>query len=96
MKKLGFAVIKNKETFLENSELSDRAAKIGDAILRENGLEPIPFGEDRRNERVWEAGRDKPDRKILKKGEEIALLDWKGKTKDYWMINERAYNSYRK
>src|SRR3989441_11099531 len=35
-----------------------------------------------------------PDRKILKDGREIALVDWKGKSKDYWMINERAYNGY--
>ena len=35
-----------------------------------------------------------PDRKILKDGREIALVDWKGKSKDYWMINERAYKGY--
>src|SRR5439155_19617553 len=61
---------------------------------RKNGLEPIPFGQDRGHERVWEAGKDKTDRKIMKDGREIALLDWKGKSKDYWMINERAYNGY--
>jgi hypothetical protein len=43
---------------------------------------------------VWEGSKDKPDRKILKDGREIALVDWKGKSKDYWMINERAYNGY--
>ncbi len=63
-------------------------------MLRKNGFDPVPFGEDRRNERVWEMGKDKPDRKILKNGREIALVDWKGKSKDYWMINERAYNGY--
>ncbi len=94
MKKLDFRVIKGEAQFLENYKLSDKVAQIGDALLRENGLKPVLFGEDRRNERVWEAGRDKPDRKILKKGREIALLDWKGKTKDDWMINERAYNGY--
>lgn len=94
MKGLGFKVIKDEKKFLENYDLSDRAAAIGDALLRQNGLEPLPFGEDRRNERVWEAGKDKPDRRILKSGREIALLDWKGKSKDYWMINERAYNGY--
>ena len=94
MKKLGFDVVKSKEKFLENYELSDQAAEKGDALLRKSGLKPIPFGEDRRNEKVWEAGEDKPDRKILKNGREIALLDWKGKTKDYWMINERAYDGY--
>ncbi len=79
---------------MENYELSDRAAKMGDELLRANGFDPVPFGEDRRNERVWEVGKDKPDRKIVKDGREIALLDWKGKGKDYWMINLRAYNGY--
>ncbi len=94
VKKLDFKVIKGEKKFHENYELPDRAAALGDVLLRKNGLEPIPFGEDRRNERVWEAGKDKPDRKILKTGREIALLDWKGKSKDYWMINERAYSGY--
>jgi hypothetical protein len=67
---------------------------MGDEMLRKNGFDTVPFGEDRRNERVWEVGKDKPDRKILKDAREIALVDWKGKSKDYWMINERAYNGY--
>ena len=67
---------------------------MGDEMLRKNGFTPVPFGEDRRNERVWEVGKDKPDRKVLKDGREIALVDWKGKSKDYWMINERAYKGY--
>jgi len=67
---------------------------MGDEMLRKNGFDPVPFGEDRRNERVWEMGKDKSDRKILKNGREIALVDWKGKSKDYWMINERAYRGY--
>ena len=94
MKELDFNPIKSKRKFLENYELSDRAAEMGDEMLRKNGFTPVPFGEDRRNERVWEVGKDKPDRKILKDGREIALVDWKGKSKDYWMINERAYNGY--
>ena len=94
MKELDFNPIKSKRKFLENYELSDRAAQMGDEMLRKNGFTPVPFGEDRRNERVWEVGKDKPDRKILKGGREIALVDWKGKSKDYWMINERAYNGY--
>lgn len=69
---------------------------MGDDMLRENGLDPIPFGEDRRNERVWEAGKDKPDRKIVRAGRDIALLDWKGKSRDYWMVNQRAYDAYMK
>ena len=94
LKKLEFDPVKSKRRFLENYELSDRAARMGDEMLWKNGFDPVPFGEDRRNERVWEEGRDKPDRKILKNGREIALVDWKGKSKDYWMINERAYNGY--
>ena len=85
---------KSKRQFLENYELSDRAAQMGDEMLRTNGFHPVPFGEDRRSERVWEMGKDKPDCKILKDGREIALVDWKGNSKDYWMINERAYNGY--
>jgi hypothetical protein len=94
LKELDFNPIKSKRKFLENYELSDRAAQMGDEMLRKNGFTSIPFGEDRRNERVWEVGKDKPDRKILNDGQEIALVDWKGKSKDYWMINERAYNGY--
>ncbi len=94
MKKLDFDVIKSREKFLDNYQSSDKAAEIGDALLRKHGFEPVPFGEDRRNERVWEAGKDKPDRKIFKNGHELALLDWKGKNGDYWMINERAYRGY--
>lgn len=94
MKKLDFDVIKDKRKFLENYKLSDKAAGIGDALLRAHGFEAVPFGEDRRSESVWEAGKDRPDRRILKNGREIALLDWKGKKKDDWMINERAYNGY--
>jgi len=67
---------------------------MGDEMLRKNGFDPVPFGEDRRNERVWEVGKDKPDRKIVKAGREIALLDWKGKSRDYWMMNQRAYDAY--
>ena len=96
MKKLGFPVVKSKGKFIENYELSDQAAERGDALLRANGLESVQFGEDRRSESVWEAGEDKPDRKIRKAGRDIALLDWKGKKKDDWMMNERAYNTYLK
>ncbi len=94
MKELDFDPVKSNRKFLENYKLSDRAAHRGDDMLRKNGFNPVPFGEDRRNERVWEVGKDKPDRKILKNGREIALVDWKGKSKDYWMINERAYSGY--
>ncbi len=50
MRKLNFGVIKSKKKFLHNYELSDRAAEIGDKLLQENGLEVVPFGEDRRSE----------------------------------------------
>jgi len=91
LNKLDFNSVKTKSKFLENYRLSDKAARMGDELLKANGLEPVPFGEDRRNERVWEAGKDKPDRKVLSGGRAVALVDWKGKSKDYWMINERAY-----
>ncbi len=94
MKSLDYPVKKTESFFLRNYSLSDKAAHRGDEMLRSNGLETVPFGEDRRFEKVWEAGGDKPDRIIRKDGRDIALLDWKGKKKDDWMINERAYNSY--
>jgi len=94
MKSLDFPVKKTKGFFLRNYSISDKAAQRGDELLKSEGLETIPFGEDRRYEKVWEAGKDKPDRIIRKDGRDIALLDWKGKKKDDWMINERAYNSY--
>jgi len=96
VKDLKFDPLKSEEKFLENYRLSDRAAEMGDEMLRKNGFDSVPFGEDRRNERVWEVGEDRPDRKVLRDGREIALVDWKGKSKDYWMINERAYNGYLK
>jgi hypothetical protein len=96
LKELGFPVAKGGDKFIENYELSDRAAVRGDALLRANGLESVQFGEDRRYERVWEAGEDRPDRKVRRAGRDIALLDWKGKKKDDWMMNERAYNAYLK
>ncbi len=94
LKKLEFDPVKSKGRFLENYELSDKAARMGDEMLRSHGLDSVPFGEDRRSERVWEKGADKPDRKVLRRRRAVALLDWKGKSKDYWMINERAYNGY--
>lgn len=89
-------MVKSRDKFISNYELSDQAAQRGDSILGANGFEPVQFGEDRRNEPVWEAGDDKPDRKVRKAGRDIALLDWKGKKKDDWMMNERAYNAYLK
>ncbi|NWF89133.1 MAG: hypothetical protein HXY50_06675 [Ignavibacteriaceae bacterium] len=42
---------------------------------------------------MWEGGKDKPDLIISYKGKE-ALLDWKGKHSNRWIMNERAYQSY--
>ncbi len=81
MKDLDFRVIKDEKKFLANYDLSDLAAAMGDTLLRSSGLEPVPLGEDRRNERVWEAGEDKPDRRIRKNGREIALLIGKERAK---------------
>jgi hypothetical protein len=33
--------------------------------MRQNGLKPLPSGDDGRNEGMWEPGKDKPDRRIL-------------------------------
>lgn len=92
-----FDVRKTEKDFLRNYDLHDIAENEGNRVLRDLGYELHQFGEDRRYERVWEAGNDKPDKIVTKKNDtkEICLLDWKGKkyTREY-MMNERAFKSY--
>lgn len=94
MKPLDFNVIKPIKKFHENYSLHDIASYYGDEILKKNGYNPVEFGEDRRYERVWEEGKDKPDREVLKNIVLLCLLDWKGKTGEDFEINKRAYESY--
>lgn len=93
MKELDFRPHKSTEEFRNNYKLHDLAESYGKNLLVQWGIEFNEFGKDRRYEKVWEKGKDKPDLIISYKGKE-ALLDWKGKHSPKWLMNERAYNAY--
>jgi hypothetical protein len=93
MEDLNFQPHKSKEEFRKNYKLHDLAEQFGKNLLIQWGIKFDIFGKDRRYEKVWEGGKDKPDLIISYKGKE-ALLDWKGKHTSKWLMNERAYNSY--
>lgn len=93
MKELDFRPHKSIEEFRNNYKLHDLAESDGKNLLVQWGIEFNEFGKDRRYEKVWEKGKDKPDLIISYKGKE-ALLDWKGKHSPKWLMNERAYNAY--
>lgn len=93
MEYLNFQPHKSKEEFRKNYKLHDLAESYGKNLLVQWGIEFSEFGKDRRYERVWEKGKDKPDLIISYKGKD-ALLDWKGKHASKWLMNERAYNAY--
>ena len=94
--KFDFELIKKKEIFLKNYNLHDIASSIGDKMLTSMGFELEEFGKDERYRAVWEAGKDKPDRIVLKDGRTLFLLDWKGKASEKFIMNQRAYLSYLK
>lgn len=93
MKELNFQPHKSREEFRKNYKLHDLAEQFGKNLLIQWGFKFEIFGKDRRYEKVWEGGKDKPDLIISYKGKE-ALLDWKGKHSPRWIMNERAYQSY--
>lgn len=93
MEELDFKPHKSTKEFRNNYKLHDLAETFGKNLLVQWGIEFIEFGKDRRYEKVWEKGRDKPDLIISYKGKE-ALLDWKGKHSEKWLMNERAYIAY--
>jgi len=93
MKELDFKPHKSKEEFRNNYKLHDMAEECGKNLLIQWGIKFDLFGKDRRYERVWEKGKDKPDLIISYKGKD-ALLDWKGKHTSKWIMNERAYKAY--
>lgn len=94
MEPLDFNVVKSKEEFHKNYKLHDKAVVIAKPIIEQWGFEFEEFGEDRRFERIWEKGKDKPDHYILFEGKKIALVDWKGKNNKHFKMNKRAYDSY--
>ncbi len=93
MKKLDFNPSKSKEDFRKNYKLHDLAENAGKNLLTQWGMNFRDFGEDNRYTRVWEKGEDKPDL-IINYKDKQAFLDWKGKRKGKWLVNERAIKSY--
>lgn len=93
MKELDFKPAKSKNEFRSNYKLHDLASKVGFNLFVQWGIEFENFGEDRRFEKLWEKGEDKPDI-ILTINGKTALLDWKGKRTHKFLVNERAIKSY--
>ena len=93
MEELDFQPAKSKHDFRANYKLHDLAELIGKNLFIQCNVKFNNFGEDRRFEKLWEKGEDKPDMIISYKGKS-ALLDWKGKRKNRWIVNERAVKSY--
>lgn len=93
MEKLDFLPKKSAYAFRKNYGLHDLAEEMGKNLLIQWGIHFTNFGDDKRCEKVWEKGRDKPDVIISCSGKS-ALVDWKGKRKSVWLVNKRAVDSY--
>lgn len=93
MKELDFRPVKSKEEFRGNYKLHDLSEQVGKNLLVQWGVEFKSFGEDKRYQKLWEKGEDKPDVILSIKGKN-ALLDWKGKRTKTFLVNERAIKSY--
>jgi len=93
MKELDFNPSKSKEEFRHNYRLHDLAERAGKNLLVQWGIEFVEFGEDKRYEKLWEKGEDKPDVLINYKGM-TALIDWKGKHSQKFLANTRAVKAY--
>ena len=89
MKELDFKPHKTTEEFRNNYKLHDLAEECGKNLLVQWGIKFDLFGKDRRYEKVWERGKDKPDLIISYKGKE-GLLDWKGKHTSRWIMKYGA------
>lgn len=95
METLDFDPAKSQTKFRENYKLHDLAEEIGKSLLVQWGFDFAEFGDDKRFERVWEKGEDRPDLIITYKLKD-ALLDWKAKKKPIWIANGRAVKAYEK
>lgn len=93
MKRLDFKPAKSKENFRKNYKLHDLAEYHGKNLFSQWGVEYKEFGKDRRYEKVWEKGKDKPDI-IANFNSTKFLIDWKGKKKNSYWVNKRAIKSY--
>ena len=78
---------------IKEESVSSPKEEIGKNLLIQWGIGFKYFGEDKRYEKVWEKGKDKPDIIITYKGKS-ALVDWKAKRKPHWLVNKRAIDSY--
>lgn len=94
MKSLDFRPYKSKNDFRNNYRLHDLAEKHGKNLLTQWGIEFKDFGKDLRYQKLWEKGKDKPDI-IVKINDKRCLIDWKSKHKPQWILNRRAYESYK-
>ncbi len=93
MKRLDFQPAKSKEDFRRNYKLHDLAEYHGKNLFSQWGIDFKDYGKDRRFEKVWERGEDKPD--IIAEYDDIHfLIDWKGKAKEAFWVNKRALDSY--
>lgn len=95
MKELDFNPYKSKDEFRKNYELHDLAEKHGKNLLVQWGIIFQEFGQDLRYKKLWEKGEDKPDLILTIHNKKI-LLDWKGKHSSKWILNKRAFESYKK
>ena len=93
MKTLNFKPVKSKDDFRKNYKLHDLAEYHGKNLFSQWGIDFKEFGKDRRFEKVWEKGEDKPDIIAEYNGVNF-LIDWKGKSKEGYWVNKRAIESY--
>jgi len=93
MKTLNFKPAKSKEEFRKNYKLHDLAEYHGKNLFFQWGIDFKDYGKDRRFEKVWEKGEDKPDI-VAKFRNTQFLIDWKGKAKETYWVNKRAIDSY--
>jgi hypothetical protein len=93
MKELNFQPAKSKQEFGNNYKLHDLAEYHGKNLLIQWGIDFKDFGNDRRYEKVWEKGEDKPDL-VAEFNIKQFLIDWKGKSKEGFWVNKRAVESY--
>ena len=93
MKELNFEPTKSEEEFRKNYKLHDLAEYHGKNLFFQWGIEFKDFGKDRRYEKYWEKGKDRPDI-VAEYNDYRFLIDWKSKNKESFWVNKRAVDSY--
>lgn len=93
MKILNFEPAKSELDFRKNYKLHDLAEYHGKNLFFQWGIEFEDFGKDRRYEKYWEKGKDRPDIIAEYNGNRF-LIDWKSKNKKSFWVNKRAIDSY--